>query len=87
MFTGRRFAGTVVTSAPSQKETTGVRRLESRDHPQRRRLAAAARSEQREELALDDLERDVVHRKRAAEALADARKRNRDPSARHHGQV
>ncbi len=38
------------------------RRLEARDHPQRGRLPAAARPEQREELAGLDLQRDAVDR-------------------------
>jgi hypothetical protein len=39
--------------------------LEAGDHPQRRRLAAAARAEQREELAFADRERDVAPPPRA----------------------
>jgi len=58
--------------------------LEARDHPQGRRLAAPARAEQREELALADLERDVVDRCDAAEFLAHAGERDRD---RSHGRV
>ena len=41
-----------------------ARLLEAGDHPQRRRLPAARRAEQREELALLDLEVEVVHRDR-----------------------
>src|SRR5579862_25688 len=48
-----------------------VRRDEPGDHPQRRRLAAAARAEQREELALGDVDAHVVHRVRAGIPLAD----------------
>src|SRR5581483_4635231 len=46
-----------------------VGRLEPRDRAQRRRLAAAGRAEQREELALVDLERDVVDGEHAAVLL------------------
>ncbi len=46
--------------------------LEAADHPEGRRLPAAARPEQGEELALLDLDRDGAHRLDAAEALADA---------------
>jgi hypothetical protein len=55
-----------------QHDPALVRPLEARDHAQGRRLAAPARPEQREELALGDLERDVVDRRVRAEALADA---------------
>ena len=47
--------------------------LEPGDHPQRRRLAAARRAEQREELAAADLEVEVVDGHEVAEALRDAR--------------
>ncbi len=43
--------------------------LEPGDHPQRGRLAAARRAEQHEELAVGDLERQVVDRDDVAEAL------------------
>ena len=46
--------------------------LEAGDHAQRRRLAAAGRSEHREELAALDVERQVVDRGDVVEALADA---------------
>jgi hypothetical protein len=45
--------------------------LESGDHPQRRRLAAAAGAEHGEELALVDAEIDRVDRRQVAEALGD----------------
>ena len=47
------------------------RLLEAGDHPQRRRLAAAARAEQREELALADREAELVDGGEVAEALGD----------------
>ena len=43
--------------------------LEPGDHPQQRRLAAARRADEDEELAVGDLERDVVDRGDAAEVL------------------
>ena len=48
-----------------------VRLLEAADHPQRRRLAAAGRPEQREEGAGRDLERDAVDGDDVVEALDD----------------
>ena len=47
--------------------------LEAADHPQRGRLAAARRAEQREERARGDLERQVVDRQHVAEPLRDVR--------------
>jgi hypothetical protein len=47
------------------------RLLEAGDHPQRRRLAAAARAEQREELAAGDVEVERADRHHVAEALRD----------------
>ena len=55
-----------------QEDAPGVGRLEAGQHAQQRRLAAAARPEQREELALLDPERDGVHGPQGAEALRDA---------------
>src|SRR5207248_335611 len=48
--------------APLDADRAGVRALEAGDHPQRRRLAAAARPEQREELAAAQRERHAVDR-------------------------
>src|SRR6185437_6689388 len=56
---------------------------EAGDHSQRRRLTAAARAEQREELAVADREAHVVDRRGFAEALADALQFDRDPVLRH----
>src|SRR5206468_1276555 len=42
------------------------------DHPEQRRLAAAGRTEEGEELAAADLERHVAHRRHVAEGLAQA---------------
>ena len=47
------------------------RRLEAREHPQQRRLAAARAAEQAEELALVDVEADIVDGGEVAELLAD----------------
>jgi hypothetical protein len=58
--------------APAKLDRAGGRLLEPGDHPQRRRLAATRRAEQREELATLDLERQVVDRHEIAEPLRDA---------------
>src|SRR5690606_8905573 len=42
------------------------------DHPQRRGLAATGGTEQAEELAFLEIERDIAHRGKVAEALAQA---------------
>jgi hypothetical protein len=49
------------------------RLLEAGDHAQRRRLAAPGRPEQREELALVDLQRETIHRHELPEAFGDPR--------------
>ncbi len=69
---------------PLQDDTPHVGLLEAGDHAQRRRLAAAARAEQREELPLADLERHVVHGRDSTEALADAAECDRDASVLPH---
>ena len=46
--------------------------LESRDHPQRGRLAAARRADQDHELLVRDLQIDIAHRDHRAVGLADA---------------
>jgi hypothetical protein len=57
------------------------RHLEPRDHPERGGLAAAAGADQRHELALANLEREVLYRhgfpEETAEDLADALERHR----------
>ena len=55
-----------------EQHAPGVELLEAEDRAQRRRLARARRPEDGEELAVGDVERDVVHGRHAAEALADA---------------
>src|SRR5438105_13220234 len=64
--TARRHVGAVV---PVEEDGAGRRLLEACDHPQRRRLAATRRSEQREELARWDVEVDAVDGREVAEAL------------------
>src|SRR5262249_37419179 len=63
---------------PAEQDAAAVGQLEARDHAKARRLAAAARPEQGEELALGDLERHVVDRAVAAEVLGDALEGDRD---------
>ena len=53
------------------------RLLEAGDHPQGRRLAAAARAEQGEELPLADVQVEIAHRDQVAEVLAHAVEANR----------
>ena len=55
-----------------EEDATPVGPLETGEHAQQRRLAAAARAEQREELALLDVEGNAVDRLQRAEALRDA---------------
>ena len=64
----RRDGGDVLSL---QEDATLVGHLEAGDHPERRRLPAAARAEQREELAVADRDVDVAHRLGSAEPLAD----------------
>ncbi len=56
---------------PPQENASFVRQLETRDHAERRGLAAAARAEEREELAFLDVDREGAHRFDFPEALAD----------------
>ncbi len=72
MFDGRRCGGVSVIRWPVDENLAGIRKLEARDHPQQRRLPAARRPQQRKELAAPDRQVDAVHRRDAAEALADA---------------
>ena len=53
-------------------DLAGGRRLEAGDHAQRRRLAAAAGPEERDELAALDRELEVLDHRVGAEGLADA---------------
>src|SRR5882762_465639 len=56
------------------EDFTGIGRGQATDDAQQRGLPAAARTEQRHQLALADLERDPVQGDEAAEALADVAK-------------
>src|SRR5882672_4996794 len=56
------------------EDFTGIGRGQASDDAQQRGLAAAARTEQRHQLALADLERDPVQGDEAAEALAEVAK-------------
>ena len=69
MLTCRLYGGSHVTSWPLSSMRPDVGCLEAADHPQGRRLAAARRAEEAEELAGLDLEVDVVDRHGLAEAL------------------
>ena len=56
----------------AQADGAGIGPLETGDDAQQRRLAAARRSEQRQDLAGSDLERDAFEDRLVAEALGDA---------------
>jgi hypothetical protein len=72
----------------AEVDRPGTRLLEAADHPQRRRLPAARGPEQREEAALLDLEREVVDRRDAVEALRQALEPHIDDRRRGiHGSV
>ena len=60
-----------------QEDPARVRNLEPGDHPERRRLPASRRPEQREELAVTDLDVELVDGCVAPEALADTLERDR----------
>ena len=82
MLTGALVGRRCVTSSPAQQDAAGVGELEAGQHAQRGRLAAAARPEQREELALADLEarrrrRDSPSRFNASRVTASTRSRVR----------
>jgi hypothetical protein len=65
----RREAGDV---GAVERHLALIRPLVPRDHPERRRLAGARRTDQREQLPRRDLERDVLDRGVPAEAAGDA---------------
>ncbi|GCC48793.1 hypothetical protein chiPu_0033139, partial [Chiloscyllium punctatum] len=65
--------------AAAEQDAALIRRLEAGEHAQQRGLAAAARPEQREELAGADVERELVDRAEIPERLGDAL----DPQQRH----
>ena len=59
--------GSPVASSPPISTWPAVGLLEPGDHAQQRRLAAAARAEQRRQRAVGHVERDVVERQEVAE--------------------
>jgi hypothetical protein len=61
-----------------QQDAACGRHLETRDQPEARGLARTGRPEQREELAVADVEVDAVDRGDAAEPLSDAFETDRD---------
>ena len=71
MLAGRFQGGTAAMSWPSIRILPAVGRLEAGQHPQQRGLAAAGRPQQREELALVDVDADIVDRVDVAELLGD----------------
>ena len=71
MLTLRLNGGSHVTSWPWSSIRPRRRLLEAADHPEGRRLAAAGRAEEAEELAVADLEVDVVDGDLVAELLDD----------------
>ena len=76
----RRHAGDVLAV---EQDAALVGRLEAGEHAQQRGLAAAGRAEQREELALVDVERHAVDGGEAAEALGDAARSATSAAMRH----
>ena len=89
----RSFGGhpTSLSAEKSSRPATAMSPLSGVSSPaiaaQRRRLAAARRAEQREELALLDLEADVVHREHAPGPIAAVRVERLDEIAdAEHGQ-
>jgi len=70
--------------APGHPHGPEVLPLETRNDPQQRRLAAAARPEEADELAVADLERHALEGDDGAESLGDAVEGDRGrPPARH----
>ncbi len=65
---GRRGKGDVLVV---EQHLTGVGKLQAGDHAQQRRLAGTRRSQQRQQLAVGDLEPDLVQRRIATELLFD----------------
>ena len=72
--------GRQVTSWSSKYDPAAARLDEPGDHPQRRRLAAAGRSEQRDELAVGDVQVEPVDGDGLAVVLRDRGEDGRSPS-------
>ena len=66
-----------------EEDLAAVRALEPRDDAQEARLAGPRRPEERHELAVGDLQADVVHRRERAERLGDASNLDAHDSSRH----
>ena len=62
MAMSRSIGGSSLTIVVADHDVALGDRLEPRDHAQRRRLAAARRADQHDELLVLDLERDALHR-------------------------
>jgi hypothetical protein len=60
----------------AKMHVAGIRHLQPRDHAQHRRLARSRRSEDADELAGRDLDRDAVQHRLRAKAVADALQRD-----------
>ena len=73
----RRCGGSVSMRCSPNRMRPGIELAKARDHAQQRGLAAARRSEQREELAVAHRDRDIVDRAHGAEAARDAVDRDR----------
>src|SRR3546814_16235525 len=69
---------TLFRSLALQQDGALAGRLEAGQHAQQRGLAAARGAEQREELALEDVEGDVVDGDEVAETLGDADDRSEE---------
>ena len=67
MATSRYFGSTSLTRSVADIDIAGRHLLEPGDHAHGRRLAAAGRSEQDEELLVHDLEVEIGHGDEAAE--------------------
>src|SRR5207302_840737 len=65
-----------------EQDTAHIQRLESGEQAQQRGLAAARGAEQREEFALENVERHAVDRGRAGEPLAHALEPHQRPRGR-----
>ena len=57
----RSFGGEIVDHPRADPDLSGRDRLETGDHPQKRRLPAAGRTDQGDELAVGDGDRDVMN--------------------------
>ena len=72
MLTSRSNGARVVTSTPVEQHLAGSGQLEAGDHPQDGRLTRARGAEQRQELAVRDVEVDAVNGTHVPEGLDQA---------------